>query len=72
MQEKIDREALVREFQTQLERKLRENEIAVIQYWQANLAKLLSLKPEGVAALQVRIKKIHDMMGNRIQMLKRG
>lgn len=72
MQEKVNREALIREFQTQLEQKLKENEIAVVQFWQSHLAKLLSMKPEGVGALQVHIKKIHDMMSRRIQVLKRG
>ena len=44
----------------------------VVAHWQGQLGKILAMKPEGVAALQMQIKKIHDMMGNRIQVLKRG
>jgi hypothetical protein len=32
---------------------------------------VLVLKPEGVAALQTHVKKISDMMGNRITIMKR-
>jgi hypothetical protein len=65
-------EAFVKEMQLKLERKIQENEIAVIEYWQSQLGRLLAMKPEGVAALQMQIKKIHDMMANRIQILKRA
>lgn len=65
-------EAFIKEMQAKLDRKIREKEIEVIEYWQSQMSKVLAMKPEGVAALQLQIKKIHDMMGNRIQMLKRG
>ena len=65
-------EAFIKEMQAKLDRKIRENEIEVIEYWQGQMSRVLAMKPEGVAALQLQIKKIHDMMGNRIQMLKRG
>jgi len=67
-----EKEALVREFQVQLDKRLRENEINVIAYWQGHLAKVLAMKPEGVGALQMQVKKVHDMMANRLQALKRG
>jgi hypothetical protein len=65
-------EAFVNEMQAKLEKKIRENEIAVIEHWQSQLSRILSMKPEGIAALQLQIKKIHDMMSNRVQILKRG
>ena len=65
-------EAFVREMQAKLDRKLRENEMEVIEHWQVQLGRVLAMKPEGVASLQMQIKKIYDMMGNRVQMLKRG
>ena len=65
-------EAFVKEMQVKLDKKIRENEMAVIEYWQSHLGQLLKIKPEGIAALQLQIKKIHDMMANRIQILKRG
>ena len=70
----VDRtqEAFVKEMQTKLEKKIREGEIEVVEYWQSQLGRLLTMKPEGIAPLQLQIKKIHDMMGNRIQILKRG
>jgi len=30
------------------------------------------MKPEGVASLQLQIKKITDMMENRVKILKKG
>lgn len=65
-------EAFIKEMQAKLDRKLREKEIEVVEYWQGQMGRLLAMKPEGIASLQIQIKKIHDMMGNRIQMLKRG
>ncbi len=65
-------EAFIKEMQAKLERRIQENEIAVIEYWQGQLSRILAMKPEGIAALQVQIKKIHDMMVNRVQILKRG
>lgn len=72
MKGRIEKEALIRELRAEMEKKLRQHEIEVIQYWQGHLAKLLSMKPENIGALQVHIKKVYDMMGNRIQILKRG
>jgi len=65
-------DAFIKETRAQLDRKVRENELEILSHWQGQLAKILAMKPEGVAALQMQIKKIHDMMGNRIQVLKRG
>jgi chromosome condensin MukBEF MukE localization factor len=62
----------LRDFQEKVDRKLRENEISVIQYWHERLRKLVSMKPEGIASLQLEIKKVYDMMENRIQTLKKG
>ncbi|MDD5170072.1 MAG: hypothetical protein PHN75_14735 [Syntrophales bacterium] len=65
-------EAFIKEMQAKLERKIRENEIDVIEYWQGQIGRLLTMKPEGISSLQLQIKKISDMMNNRIQILKRG
>ncbi|MCX7982765.1 MAG: hypothetical protein N2572_07650 [Syntrophales bacterium] len=70
MEDKIP-PALVREIQERLDRKLREKEIEVIEYWQGQIAKILAMKPEGIGPLQLQVKKIHDMMSTRIQVLKR-
>jgi hypothetical protein len=65
-------ETFIREMQEKVDRKLKENEMAVIEYWQGQLGRILSMKPDGIASLQMQMKKIYDMMGNRIQILKRG
>jgi len=62
----------LREFQKKVEDTVRENELSVIQYWQERLGKVVSMKPEGIASLQLEIKKIYDMMENRIKILKKG
>jgi iron-sulfur cluster repair protein YtfE (RIC family) len=71
MAEKDQQAALIREIQTRFERKLKENEISLLEYWQQQLERVGAMKPEGVAALQSQIKKVSEMMANRIRMLKR-
>lgn len=66
-----DREFL-RGFQEKVDKKLRENEISVIQYWHERLGRVVSMKPDGIASLQLEIKKVYDMMENRIKTLKKG
>jgi hypothetical protein len=63
--------ALLREFQKRLEKKIAENEMSVIQYWKDRLDKVISMKPEGIAPLQVEMKQISDMMRNRMNILKK-
>ncbi|MCE5283818.1 MAG: hypothetical protein LLG93_17145 [Deltaproteobacteria bacterium] len=63
--------ALIREIQERFDRKLRENEIALLEYWREQIERVATMKPEGVAALQTQVKKISEMMTNRIRMLKR-
>lgn len=66
-----DREFL-KNFQEKVEKKLKENEISVVQYWHERLGRVVSMKPDGIASLQLEIKKIHGMMENRIKTLKKG
>jgi hypothetical protein len=65
-------EAFIREMQEKMDRKVKENEMAVIEYWQGQIGKILAMKPDGIASLQMQIKKIYDMMDNRVRILKRG
>jgi len=65
-------EALLKEMQVRLNRKLREQELDVVAYWREQLARILALKPEGVGALQNQIRKVAEMMDNRIAMLKKS
>jgi hypothetical protein len=58
--------------QTRFEKKVKENEISLLEYWKSHIDKLLTMKPEGIASLQLQIKKITDMMENRIKILKKG
>ncbi len=66
-----DQSALVKEFQAQFSKKVKETEIESLEYWKEQLDKLLIAKPEGVAALQTQVKKVANMMGTRINTLKR-
>jgi len=65
-------QAFIKEMQTRFEKKIKENEISLLEYWRSHLDKLLTMKPEGIASLQLHIKKITDMMENRIKILKKG
>jgi hypothetical protein len=50
---------------------LKENEISMLEYWKSQLDKLLSMKPDGIASLQMQIKRISEMMDKRINIIKR-
>jgi hypothetical protein len=63
--------AFVKEFQTRFDRKLKETEISVLEYWKSQIDRLLSMKPEGIASLQLQIKRVSDMMDNRIRTMKK-
>lgn len=67
-----DQTALVKEIQVQFAKKVKESEIESLEYWKEQLDKLLTQKPEGVAALQAQVKRIANMMGTRINTLKRA
>ncbi len=62
----------LRDFQQKVEKKLRENEISVLQYWHERMGRVVSMKPDGIASLQMEITKVRDMMENRIKTLKKG
>ncbi len=67
-----DKQAVfAKELQSRIDKKLREQEISVIEYWKLQLDKLITMRPEGIASLQLQMKRISDMMANRIKMLKK-
>ena len=66
-----DNPAFVKELQARFDKKLKDNEISVLEYWKAQIDRLLFLKPEGIASLQSQIKRVSDMMDNRIKMMKK-
>ena len=63
--------ALVREYQKRLEKTLRENEISVLLHWKERLDRIIAMKPDGIASLQLELKKLSEGMGNRTKTLKR-
>lgn len=63
--------AFMKEMQTRFDKKSREQEISVVDYWKGHLDRLIIMKPEGIASLQLQMKRISDMMANRIKMLKK-
>jgi hypothetical protein len=65
-------EAFIKEMQIRFDKKLRDHEISVVEHWREQLSKILMMKPEGVGALQAQIKKVSDMMNNRIMNIKRS
>jgi hypothetical protein len=71
MAERDQQAALMKDIQARLDRKLRENEVSLLEYWKEQIDRVGAMKPEGVAALQSQIKKISEMMANRIRTLKR-
>ncbi len=71
MAEKDQQAVLLKEIQTRFERKLRESEIALLEHWKEQVDRVALMKPEGIAALQQQVRKISEMMANRIRILKR-
>ena len=63
--------ALLKEIQARFERKLKESEIDLLEYWKEHVDRVAGMKPEGIAALQMQVRKISEMMANRIRILKR-
>ena len=61
---------LMREIQKKFDKKVRENEISVLEYWKERLDRLAAMKPEGIASLQLEIKKVSSLMANRVKALK--
>ncbi|MCX5847115.1 MAG: hypothetical protein NTW12_12300 [Deltaproteobacteria bacterium] len=64
-------QVFIKEFQARFDKKLKENEISLLEYWKSQLDKVLSMKPEGIASLQLQIKRISDMMDNRMKTIKK-
>lgn len=71
MADNREQAAFIRDMQARFERKLRESEIGILEQWKAHLDRLAAMKPEGIAALQLHIRKVSEMMNNRIKVLKR-
>lgn len=61
----------IKEYQERFEKKVRENEITSLEHWKAQLDKVIAMRPDGVASIQLQITKISEMMANRIKVLKR-
>jgi hypothetical protein len=70
MAEAMD-QAFVKEIQAKFDRKMKDHEIAILEHWKGQLDRVLSMKPEGIASLQLHVKKVAEMMGNRVKILKR-
>jgi hypothetical protein len=64
--------AFIKEYQERFEKKLRENEIALLEHWKGQLEKIEISRPDSIASLQLQIAKMSEMMGNRIKVLKKG
>jgi len=63
--------AFIKEYQDRFEKKLKENEIALLEHWKGQLDKIVSMRPDSIASLQLQITKMSEMMANRIKILKK-
>jgi hypothetical protein len=64
-------EDFIKEYQVRFEKKLKENEIASLEHWKAQLDRIIAMRPDSVASLQTHLSKISEMMNNRIKQLKK-
>jgi len=63
--------AFIKEYQERFEKKLKENEIDLLEHWKAQLDKITSMRQDSIASLQVQITKMAEMMATRIKVLKK-
>ena len=63
--------AFIKEYQERFEKKLKEHEIDLLEHWKAQLDKISTMRPDGIASLQTQITKMADMMATRIKVLKK-
>ncbi len=61
----------LKNLQKQVDKKLKEQEISFLEYWKERLDRIVAMRPEGIAALQLEIRKISEMMANRVKVLKK-
>ena len=63
--------AFIKEYQERFEKKLKENEIDLLEHWKAQLDKISSMRQDSIASLQTQITKMAEMMATRIKVLKK-
>jgi hypothetical protein len=63
--------AFIKEYQDRFEKKLKENEITLLEHWKEQLDRIVSMRPDSMASLQLQITKTSEMMANRIKILKK-
>ena len=64
--------AFIKEYQERFEKKVKENEIALLEHWKSQLDKIENSRPDSIASLLLQIRKMSEMMENRIKVLKKG
>lgn len=64
--------AFIKEYQDRFEKKLKDQEISLLEHWKGQLDKIESMRPDSIASLQMQLGKMSEMMGNRIKVLKKG
>ena len=63
--------AFIKEYQDRFEKKLKENEITLLEHWKGQLDRIVGMRPDSIASLQSQITKTAEMMANRIKILKK-
>jgi hypothetical protein len=63
--------AFIKEYQDRFEKKLKENEITLLEHWKGQLDRIVSMRPDSISSLQLQITKTAEMMANRIKILKK-
>ncbi|HDQ04442.1 MAG TPA: hypothetical protein ENN23_07770 [Deltaproteobacteria bacterium] len=65
-------DVFIKEYQQRFEKKIRQNEIELLEYWKNQLDRVVSARPDSIASLQTQVMKLSEMMANRIKVLKKG
>ena len=64
--------AFIKEYQERFEKKLKDQERELLEHWKGQLDRIESMRPDSIASLQMQLRKMSEMMANRIKVLKKG
>lgn len=64
--------AFIKEYQERFEKKIKDNEIEFLEHWKGQIEKIENSRPDSIASLLSQLKKVSEMMSNRVKALKKG
>jgi len=70
MKSEINNGTLLKGIRKKVEEEMARREIETVLYWEGEMEKILSKRPESLGTLQMEVQNIVQRMRNRVKMLK--